>query len=92
MKNILSPTRTLKLEPSPIAGRFKGLINLSTTQPLNDDWDKSGVLEYWSVGVLGPKTQKDLIFVFQSLLLRDPNALPIGNNCNDSSIPILHYP
>ncbi|NQU14071.1 MAG: hypothetical protein HQ561_07975, partial [Desulfobacteraceae bacterium] len=24
---------------------------------------KSGVLEYWNIGVLGPKTEKDLILV-----------------------------
>jgi len=49
------------------------------------DWDddtpqvgcKSGVLEYWSIGVLGPKAEKDLICIFRPLIPRDPNMLHI---------------
>ena len=38
---------------------------------------KSGVLEYWSIGVLGAKAEKDLISVLRSLLLRDQNRLDV---------------
>ena len=35
------------------------------------------ILECWSTGVLGPKAEKDLIFILSPLLPRNPNMVHI---------------